>query len=86
MKRAVRPLPPATPRMVSDPAMFSIEMATTPSVAKNAAWRSRGITCVLIGSGTSPSLSQTCDSTPGSILAKVPTAPEILPTFSRAVV
>ena len=60
-------------------AMFSMLLATTPSAAKNAAWRSRGITCVLIGSGCRPSCLQTCSSTAGSILAKVPTAPEIAP-------
>jgi hypothetical protein len=60
-------------------AMFSIEEAMTPSVAKNIACRSRGMTCVLIGSGRRPSFSQTCSSTAGSILAKVPTAPEIAP-------
>jgi hypothetical protein len=32
----------------------SIEAATTPSVAKNIAWRSRGITWVEIGSGVRP--------------------------------
>ena len=36
-------------------AIFSTLLAMTPSVAKKAAWRSRGMTCVLIGSGTSPS-------------------------------
>jgi hypothetical protein len=56
-------------------AMFSIEDAITPSVAKNIACRSRGMTCVEIGSGVRPSFSQTCSSTAGSILAKVPTAP-----------
>ena len=67
-------------------AMFSIELAITPSVAKNIAWRSRGMTCVLIGSGRRPIMRQTCSSTAGSMLAKVPTAPEIAPvaTSSRA--
>ena len=67
-------------------AMFSIELAITPSVAKNIAWRSRGITWVEIGSGLSPSFSHTCASTFGSILANVPTAPEIaqVATSSRA--
>ena len=67
-------------------ATFSIELAMTPSVAKNIAWRSRGMTWVLIGSGRRPSLSQTCASTAGSMLAKVPTAPDIAPvaTSSRA--
>jgi hypothetical protein len=60
-------------------ATFSIEEAMTPSVAKNIAWRSRGITWVLIGSGRRPSFSQTCSSTAGSMLANVPTAPEIAP-------
>ena len=60
-------------------ATFSTEEATTPSAAKKAAWRSRGITCVEIGSGFRPILAQTCASTLGSTLAKVPTAPEIAP-------
>ena len=51
--------------------------AITPSVAKNIAWRSRGITWVETGSTVRPSFSATCASTRGSILAKVPTAPEI---------
>ena len=33
----------------------STEAATTPSVAKYMAWRSRGMTCVEIGSTASPS-------------------------------
>ena len=49
----------------------------TPSVAKNIAWRSRGITWVETGSIARPSLPATCSSTRGSTLAKVPTAPEI---------
>ena len=36
----------------------STEEATTPSVAKNAAWRSRGITWVEIGSGFRPSFAR----------------------------
>ena len=49
----------------------------TPSVAKNIAWRSRGMTWVEIGSGVRPSSLATCSSTAGSMLAKVPTAPEM---------
>ena len=49
----------------------------TPSVAKNIAWRSRGITWVEIGSGVSPIALATWASTRGSICANVPTAPEI---------
>jgi hypothetical protein len=58
----------------------------TPSVAKNIAWRSRGITCVEIGSGLSPSSAATWASTRGSMFANVPTAPEIaqVATSSRA--
>ncbi len=59
--------------------VFDADEAITPSVAKNIAWRSRGITWVLIGSGVRPSLSQTCASTAGSMLANVPTAPEMAP-------
>ena len=55
----------------------SIDEAMTPSVAKNMAWRSRGMTWVETGSAVSPSFSATCASTRGSILAKVPTAPEM---------
>ena len=41
------------------------------------AWRSRGITCVETGSIASPIFSATCRSTAGSMVAKVPTAPEM---------
>ena len=57
-------------------AMFSIELATTPKVAKNAACLSRGIIWVDIGSGLSPNFSHTYSSMKGSILANVPTAPK----------
>ena len=39
--------------------VFDRGLAMTPSVAKNIAWRSRGMTWVEIGSGVSPSFSQT---------------------------
>ncbi len=65
-------------------ATFSMPEAITPSVAKNIAWRSRGMTCVLIGSGVRPSILQTWSSTAGSMLAKVPTAPEIAPVATSA--
>ena len=55
----------------------SIELAITPSVAKYIAWRSRGMTWVETGSMARPSFSATYSSTAGSMLAKVPTAPEI---------
>ena len=55
----------------------SIDEAMTPSVAKNIAWRSRGMTWVETGSSVRPIFSATCSSTRGSMLAKVPTAPEI---------
>ena len=58
--------------------------ATTPSVAKNIAWRSRGITWVETGSGTSPIFAATCASIAGSMLAKVPTAPEIAQVATSA--
>ena len=51
--------------------------AITPSVAKKAACRSRGMICVETGSGLRPSLPATCASTAGSIVAKVPTGPEM---------
>ena len=62
----------------------STEEATTPSVAKYMAWRSRGITCVETGSTASPIALATCASTRGSILAKVPTAPEIAQVATSA--
>ena len=64
----------------------SIELEITPRVAKNIAWRSRGITWVETGSGTSPIIFATCASTAGSTLAKVPTAPEMahVATSARA--
>ncbi len=65
-------------------ATFSTELAITPSVAKNAACLSRGMTWVEIGSGTRPNMLQTCSSTPGSILAKVPIAPEMAPVAISA--
>ena len=73
--------PPRAPRCAGDggsrsPAARSSE-AITPSVAKNIAWRSRGITWVETGSTARPIFAATCASTRGSILAKVPTAPEI---------
>ena len=49
----------------------------TPSVAKNIACRSRGITCVETGSTLSPIFSATWASTSGPTFANVPTAPEI---------
>ncbi len=58
-------------------AIRSTDEAMTPSVAKNIACRSRGITWVEIGSGLSPIISATCASTRGSMLANVPTAPEM---------
>ena len=58
-------------------ARFSTEAAVMASAAKNAAWRSRGMTCVETGSTASPSLPATCSSIRGSTLAKVPTGPEM---------
>ena len=58
-------------------ASLSTEDAITPNVAKNIAWRSRGITCVETGSTVRPSFFATCSSTRGSMFAKVPTAPEM---------
>ncbi len=55
----------------------SIEEAMTPRVAKNIAWRSRGMTWVEMGSGVRPSVFATWASTAGAMLAKVPTAPEM---------
>ena len=55
----------------------SIEDATTASVAKYVAWRSRGMIWVDTGSTLKPMALATCSSTRGSTCAKVPTAPEI---------
>ena len=55
----------------------SMDEATTPSVAKYMACRSRGMTWVETGSTDRPICSATYSSTLGSILAKVPTAPEM---------
>ena len=55
----------------------SIEDATTASVAKYMAWRSRGMIWVETGSTPKPIALATCASTRGSTWAKVPTAPEI---------
>ena len=58
----------------------STDEAITPSAAKKAAWRSRGITWVDTGSGVRPIFSATYVSTAGSIFANVPTAPEMAHT------
>src|SRR5262245_42169896 len=55
----------------------STDEATTPSVAKYMACRSRGMTCVETGSTANPIALATCSSTRGSTCAKVPTAPEM---------
>ena len=55
----------------------SIEEATTPSVAKYMAWRSRGMIWVETGSTRRPMALATWASTRGSTCAKVPTAPEM---------
>ena len=59
----------------------------TPRTEKNIAWRSRGMTWVETGSASSPIFAATWASTEGSILAKVPTAPEIaqVATSARAI-
>ena len=62
----------------------STDEAMTARVAKYAACRSRGITWVETGSKVSPSFSATYSSTRGSILAKVPTAPEIAQVATSA--
>ena len=56
----------------------------TPSVAKNMAWRSRGMTWVETGSTVRPIFSATYSSTRGSMLAKVPTAPEMAQVATSA--
>ncbi len=49
----------------------------TARVAKKAAWRSRGMIWVEMGSAARPILPATYSSTKGSILANVPTDPEM---------
>jgi len=56
-----------------------MEEAIIARVAKNSAWRSLWTIWVEQGAGLRPARAQTYSSTFGSILAKVPTAPEILP-------
>ena len=53
---------------------------TSASVESSSACRSRAITCVETGSGSSPSRSHAMRSTSGSIAAYVPTVPESWPT------
>ena len=65
-------------------AIRSIEVAMLARTAKYSAWRSRGSTCVEISWARIPSLSQTYFSTNGGMLAKLPTAPEILPASTPA--
>jgi hypothetical protein len=67
-------------------AIFSMEAPTRASVVKNSAWRSRCTTWVATGSPVRPRRASTAVSIPGSRWAKVPTAPESLPTatVSRA--
>ena len=58
----------------------SSDVATSASVESSSACRSRAITCVDTGSGSSPSRSQATRSTSGSTAAYVPTVPESCPT------
>ena len=53
-------------------------------VAQYSAWRSRWMTCVDAGAAASPRSRQTSSSSSGSTWAKLPTAPEILPTAITA--
>ena len=62
----------------------SIEAASSARAAVKAAWRSRGITWVETGSGSSPNRAATMASTRGSTLAKVPTAPEMAQVMTSA--
>ena len=58
----------------------SSDVAQSASARSSSACRSRAITCVETGSGSSPSRSQAMRSTSGSIAAYVPTVPESWPT------
>ena len=61
-------------------AKVSSDAPVIASADSSSAWRSRWMTWVEIGAGSRPSWRQTSASTDGSRWAKVPTAPEILPT------
>ena len=67
-------------RCLISTAIFSIDEAITPSVAKNIAWRSRGITWLEVASDWRFNFLATYSCTFGEILAWVPTAPDIAQT------
>ena len=79
-RRRKIPRPPAL-RCAADGGFRSPAVPSTtrprPASRNNMAWRSRGMTWVETGSTASPIALATCSSTRGSILAKVPTAPEM---------
>ncbi len=61
-------------------ATFSSEAATIARVVENSACRSRWTIWLEIGAASRPSRRQASSSTSGSTWAKVPTAPDSLPT------
>ena len=61
-------------------AIFSHSAVASARAATKAAWRSRWITCEATGAGFRSSRAQMRSSTSGPMCAKVPTAPEVLPT------
>ena len=67
-------------RLRTSVANFSMELPMSASEVRNSAWRSRWTTCVETSATPRPSFLHTAASIFGSRLAKLPTAPEILPT------
>ena len=61
-------------------AIFSHSAVASASAETKCAWRSRWITCEATGAGLRSRRSQISSSVSGPMWAKVPTAPEILPT------
>ena len=70
------------PRISS--ANFSSDAAVIASAAISSAWRSRWMTCDATGAGARPRRRHTSASTAGGRCAKVPTAPESLPTLTTS--
>ena len=71
-----------SPRISS--ANFSSDAAVMASADSSSACRSRWMTCDATGAGSSPSRRQTSASIAGGRCAKVPTAPDSLPTLMTA--
>ena len=67
-------------RCLTSVAKRSSEAAQSASAQSSSAWRSREITCVDTGSGSSPSRAHAISSTCGSIAPYAPTVPDSWPT------